>query len=163
MAAATSYRAETVAAAGTWPAAQAVGTVTLAYADRHIRRRRLVSDNGLAVLVALPRARRLHAGDGLGCADGTWFAVAAAAEPLLAVRAADARQLARLTWHVGNRHTPVAVGDLAFWVQADPVLETMLTGLGAEVTRCAAPFEPEPGAYAHGHGHARPGDGGAPA
>ena len=34
-------RASSVAAPGHWPAGEAVATVTLAYADRHLRRRRL--------------------------------------------------------------------------------------------------------------------------
>jgi urease accessory protein len=83
--------------------------------------------------------------------------VHAAAERVLEARASDPRTLARLAWHVGNRHTPAQVLDGALRLLDDPVLRDMLEGLGADVVRRTAPFAPEPGAYGaghrHGHGH----------
>lgn len=150
-------RAGAVAPAGTWPAEAAIAAVTLTYAARTLRRRRLVADDGTAVLLELPRAVTLCDGDGLSLDTGDWLVVRAAAEPVLEAEAGDARTLARLAWHVGNRHTPVEVLAGALRLQADTVLETMLAGLGARVVHREAPFQPEPGAYGHGHGH-----GGAP-
>jgi urease accessory protein len=77
--------------------------------------------------------------------------VQSAAEKLMEVRAKDAESLARAAYHLGNRHTPIQIGD--GWVRfaADHVLAEMLLGLGVEISALAAPFEPEPGAYAAGH------------
>ena len=63
--------------------------------------------------------------------------------------------LARLAWHVGNRHTPAEIGDGRILVQRDHVIEEMLARLGAAVRHVTAPFRPEGGAYGHGrtHGH----------
>jgi urease accessory protein len=151
-------RASSVAAPGHWPAGEAVATVTLAYADRHLRRRRLTADDGTRLLLDLPRPLLLGDGDGLALADGRWVGVRAAAEPVVEARAADARDLARLAWHIGNRHTACQILAGALRVLDDAVLADMLAGLGARVVRTKAPFAPEPGAYSSHHGHARAND-----
>ena len=86
--------------------------------------------------------------------DGALVAVEAAAEPLAEVTAEPAA-LARLAWHVGNRHTPAEIGDGRLLIQRDHVIEDMLAKLGAAVRHVRAPFRPEGGAYGHGrtHGH----------
>jgi urease accessory protein len=151
-------RAARVAAPGQWPAGEAVATVTLAYADRHLRRRRLSADDGTRLLLDLPRPRLLGDGDGLALSDGRWVGVRAAVEPVVEARAADARELARLAWHVGNRHTACQILAQALRVLDDPVLADMLAGLGAQVVRTQAPFAPEPGAYSSHHGNPRAND-----
>ena len=147
-------RAVRVAGAGTWPSEGAV-VATLSYHDRHRRRVRLADDRGEAFLLDLERAQLLRVGDGLACDDGSWIRVQAAAEAVCEASAADGAALARLAWHLGNRHVPVQIiaGGIRFL--DDPVLAAMLEGLGATVARAHAPFNPEPGAYAGdaGHGH----------
>ena len=127
-------------------------TVTLAHGDRHRRRVRLTTDAGVLFLLDLPEARVLRDGDLLRLDDGRLIAVRAAPEPVLEVTAATPADLARLAWHLGNRHTPVQVLDEGLLRLApDHVLEAMLRGLGGFVTRTTAPFAPEGGAYAPGH------------
>ena len=151
-------RAIAVVAAGQWPAAAAVTSVTLAFDDRHRRRIVLTAADGAPVLLDLARAQVLAEGDGLALVGGGWIAVHAAAEPVLEVRVADAVRTARLAWHLGNRHAPVQVlVDGTLRLRDDHVLAEMLAGLGAEVYRRRAPFTPETGAYAdgaHAHGDA---------
>jgi urease accessory protein len=77
---------------------------------------------------------------------------------LVEATAKDAQHLARLAWHIGNRHVPAEiVNGLRLRITADSVLEAMLRQLGAEVRRIEAPFAPEGGAYAqlgiHPHAH----------
>ena len=55
-------RAIEVVAAGGWPAADAVATVTLDFDDRYRRRVRLVDDTGEAFLLDLDDATRLALG-----------------------------------------------------------------------------------------------------
>src|SRR5215472_5668560 len=92
--------------AGHWPAQDAAGTITLDFEDRHRRRICLLTDQGEAVLLDLPKAIAMADGDGLRLHDGRWLKVQAAAEPIVEVRHRDAGQLTRLAWHLGNRHLP---------------------------------------------------------
>jgi urease accessory protein len=127
-------------------------TVTLDHDARHRRRVRLVTDGGLPFLHDLPEARRLRDGDLLVLDDGRRLAVHAVPEPVLEITAPDPAALARLAWHLGNRHTPTQVLAGSLRIRDDHVLAAMLEGLGAKLTRLFAPFDPEVGAYA-GHGH----------
>lgn len=112
---------------------------------------------GEEVGMFLPRGTILRGGDRLQAQDGRVVEVVSAPEDLLEARCADAFALARVAYHLGNRHVAVQVGEGWLRIQTDHVLKTMLTGLGAEVYALSAPFEPEAGAYAHGHHHAERG------
>ena len=149
-------RATSAAKAGDWPEEAAVGSVTLAHDDRHRRRRRLTTDAGDAILLDLERAALLCDGDGLRLDDESWLRVVAASEEVVEARGADAREIARLAWHLGNRHLPVEIlGDGAIRFRHDHVIEAMVRGLGGRTERKQAPFTPEGGAYAGGDHHHR--------
>src|SRR6516225_10965372 len=92
--------------AGHWPTEHAAGTLTLRFDERHRRRIRLITDQGEEVLLDLPKAVAMTDGDGLRLQDGRWLKVQAAAEPVVEVSHRDPEQLARLAWHLGNRHLP---------------------------------------------------------
>lgn len=142
---------------GEWPAEAAAATVTLAFDDRHRRRIRLVDDRGAAFLLDLPHAAHLADGDALRCEDGSYIRVVAAPEKLLELACADNTALARLAWHLGNRHLPVQVAGERLRIRDDHVIADMAARLGATLRRIEAPFDPEAGAYAPGaaHGHAQ--------
>jgi len=136
---------------GSW-SGDAVATVTLAFDDRHRRRIRLKDDAGNAFLLDLAEAVLLSDGDGLELNDGGIIAVRAAAEPVADVRCQNAAHAARIAWHIGNRHTAIEVlNDGSLRISDDHVLVAMVEGLGAQVIRHDAPFQPEPGAYATKH------------
>lgn len=144
--------------AADWPAAEAADSLTLDYDNRHRRRIRLATDAGVELLLDLPKAVAMAHGDGLRLEDGRWLRVKAAPEALVEVRCDDFTQLARIAWHIGNRHCPAQILDGAIRIRPDHVLETMVAGLGGRMTRVDAPFQPEGGAYggagqAHGHSH----------
>jgi len=148
-------RATEIAPAGAWSGTPA-DTVRLDYDARTRRRSVLRAVGGLEVLLDLPRAPVLRSGDGLRLEDGRIIAVEAAPEPLVEIACRDARQLARIAWHLGNRHLPAEIGDRTIHIRADHVIADMARGLGAEVRTLQRPFDPEGGAYAHagpGHGH----------
>ena len=147
---------EHIEPAGAWPRGSARASVTLAYDDRHRRRVRLVADDGGEFLLDLADAIVLRDGDGLRLDDGAWLAVRAAAEEVCDVACPTPEALARIAWHLGNRHLPVQVIDGGLRIRDDHVIVAMLEGMGAAVTRRSAPFDPEGGAYARGHGHDRP-------
>lgn len=153
------------APARSWPAEAALDSVTLDFDARHRRRIRLTGDGGTALLLDLPRAVALAEGDGLRLEAGGWVAVRAAAEPVMEVRAGDPLTLARLAWHLGNRHLATEIADGVLRIRPDHVIEAMLQGLGATLTRVARPFQPEGGAYGdhagpHRHDHEHGGHGG---
>ncbi|MEM9098021.1 MAG: urease accessory protein UreE [Pseudomonadota bacterium] len=130
-------------------------TVMLPYQERFLRRRLLTTSRGEAVLLDLAEAKELADGEALLLDDDRAIRVIAAAEPLADVRC-EPSSLARLAWHIGNRHTPCQVEANRLLIQRDHVLEAMLEGLGATITHVEEPFRPEGGAYGHGrtHGHA---------
>ena len=139
--------------AGAWPHRRRVGAATLGWDDRHRRRVRLARDDGGEFLLDLPEARVLRDGDGLILDDGSVIEVRAADEAVCDVAAASPAALARLAWHLGNRHLPVEIRADALRIRDDHVIVAMLEGLGVRVTRLRAPFTPEAGAYdSHEHG-----------
>jgi len=143
--------------AGQWPRAARRAAVTLDFDGRHVRRRRLVADDGAALLLDLPAARRLVAGEGLALPDGGVVEVVALPEALVEVRADGAARLARLAWHLGNRHLPAEIAADVILIRDDHVIVDMLERLGASVRRVARPFNPEGGAYGqHNHDPAHP-------
>ena len=145
-----------VVQAGAWSGAPA-DKVTLDYDARFRRRRAMRGDGGLEFLLDLPEATELRDGDGLRMEDGRIVAVRAAPEPVADLAARDAHHLVRLAWHLGNRHLPTQIFRDRLRIRQDHVIEAMAQGLGAEVTRLDAPFNPEGGAYGvgrtHGHDH----------
>ena len=149
-------RASEIKTAGSWNAATAIDRVVLDADERHRRRVALRGERGTAFLLDLPHATALRDGDGLVLEDGTIVRVAGKPEPLIEIAAASPRELARLAWHIGNRHTDVQVVGERLRIRRDHVLEDMLRGLGARLSPIEAPFDPEPGAYGpghHGHDH----------
>lgn len=115
---------------------------------------------GSVVGFDLPRGAILRDGDRVRCASGEILRIDAATESLVHVEADSPQALARMAYHLGNRHVPVQVGDGWLRLQSDAVLEAMVAGLGATPTPVEAPFEPEAGAYGHGgHAHSHGADG----
>src|SRR5262245_56438638 len=146
-------RACEVKTAGTWNAATAIDRVVLDAGDRHRRRITLTGEGGTAFVLDLPQATALKDGDGLVLDDGTIVRVMGKPESLVEIAAASPHELARLAWHIGNRHTDVQVIGDKLRIRRDHVLEEMLRGLGARLTPVEAPFDPEQGAYGHHHHH----------
>jgi urease accessory protein len=113
-----------------------------------------VGEHGATYLLDLPKPAQLRDGDGLLLEDGAIVRVTGKPEPLVEIGASDPQQLARIAWHIGNRHAEVQVVGGRLRIRRDHVLEDMLRGLGAELCILEAPFDPEAGAYDHGgHSH----------
>jgi len=138
--------------AGQWQA-DGFDQVVLDADQRHCRRAVLTGQHGATFLIDLPQATMLRDGDGLLLDDGNIVRVVGRPEPLVEISAASAHDLARLAWHLGNRHTEVQIVGERLRIRRDHVLEAMLARLGAALTAIEAPFEPERGAYDHGNGH----------
>ncbi|QFT99219.1 Urease accessory protein UreE 1 [Roseovarius sp. THAF8] len=134
--------------AGTWTGDAAL--CALSYEDRFFRRRKLTVEEGWSLVADFEHTMSLDDGDALETTDGRLVRIVAAPEALLAVSGSD---LARLAWHIGNRHTPCQVEAHRLLIRDDPVIAHMLAHLGATFTPVTEPFKPEGGAYGHGRTH----------
>ena len=110
--------------------------------------------SGEEIRLMLERGTVMRGGDVVTTTDGRQVEIVAAKEKLLHI---ESDQLARIAYHLGNRHVPVQVGRDFLRIEADHVLEEMARKLGARVSHVEAPFEPEAGAY---HRHDEMGHGG---
>lgn len=149
-------RAGSVLRGGEFGSAPISDSVVLTADERHRRRLVLTGESGVQFLLDLPQAVALRDGDGLVLDDGSVIQVVGKPEPVLDVTAKNGPELARLAWHLGNRHTEVQILGTTLRIRRDHVLEKMLRHLGAEVTAREAAFDPESGAYGQAIGQLAP-------
>jgi len=137
-----------------------VGEIDLAFEWRQKSRMRTAISRGARageqVGFDLPRGTVLRNGDLIASDTGEVLRVHAAPEELIHITASSAIALARIAYHLGNRHVPVQVGDGWLRLQYDHVLEGMVRGLGGKLALVDDIFDPEGGAYSgavHAHSH----------
>lgn len=121
--------------------------LTLPYELRMRGRLRATTETSLDVGLFLDRGPVLRDGDLLQARTGEVIRIRAAGLPL-----------ARLCYHLGNRHVSLAIGEdkQGGWIRFPPdhVLEELAEHLGATLVHHNAKFDPEPGAYSSvGHSH----------
>jgi urease accessory protein len=127
--------------------------------ERHMRRRVIQLAGGERLFVDLAEPVALDHRDILVLDDGRHAEIIAAEETLYEVRGDDARHLTELAWHIGNRHLPAAIEPGRLLIRRDPVIRTMLEGLGAVIAETREIFQPARGAYGGSHpAHGRSGD-----
>jgi urease accessory protein len=146
-------RASSVIAAADMAGRTPFDSIVLPHDGRHRRRITMRTEGDLVFLLDLAEATQLKHGDGLLLEDGRIIGVVAAEEPVAEITTRDALHLARLAWHIGNRHVPAEILADRIRIAPDHTIEDMVRGLGGMVARVEARFEPEGGAYEHGGGH----------
>ena len=132
-------------------------TLVLSFERRRQARLRTTTTTGEEVGLVLERGTVLRDGDLLASNDGVILRVIAAEERLCEATVDDPLLLARIAWHLGNRHALVEIAPGRLRFARDAVLAEMVAGLGCVVREVSAPFHPEAGAYAaaaHTHGPA---------
>lgn len=138
-----------------------IDSVIMSSDQRRVQTAQLTGVKGTPIGLMLPEPVLLRNGDLLELDDGSFVDVVAEPEPLIEVRGNDLTHLARLAWHLGDRHVPVQVLANRLRMRRDAALEALLGSLGGRLTAIEAPFDPEGGAYAtqaahhehHAHGH----------
>jgi urease accessory protein len=133
-------------------------SVCLSYEQRTRSRLRVALAEHEELGLVLERGGILRGGDLLQALDGRVIEVRAAPEALSVIESHSALAVARASYHLGNRHVLVQLGqgqDGRCWLRYahDHVLDDMLRGQGFEVGFLEAGFEPEAGAYASAHSH----------
>jgi urease accessory protein len=138
-------------------AARVLDSVILAPDQRRLQAAHLTGVNGTPIGLMLPEPVTLRMGDAFELDGGDLVEIVVEPEPLTEIRGNDLTHLARLAWHLGDRHVPIQVLANRIRMRRDAALAAMLTALGARLTAIEAPFDPEGGAYAthdhHHHGH----------
>ena len=131
-----------------------IGTITLNYNDRFIRRKKLISDNKIEFLVNLPETISVNKDDGFLLDDGNLILIKYAKEALIEIRSED---LIKFAWHIGNRHIPCQIETNRLLIHEDKVIENLIIRLGGSIKKISEEFSPEGGAYGlgrtHGHKH----------
>ena len=139
------------------PADSQVDTEALLTIHQRTRsRQRITLADGREAGLMVARGETLRGGDLLTGACGTVVRVVAALEPVSTARAHPGQALARICYHLGNRHVPLEVGEDYARYLHDHVLDDMVRGLGGTVDVHDHAFEPEDGAYggtSHSHAH----------
>lgn len=135
----------------TAPVLKPEGIIRLSFDDRQRVRQRTHTISGEEIGIFIERGTSLKGGEHLRSADGAVYRVEALPERVSNVLATGL-DLARVAYHLGNRHVKVELGEGWLRYQVDSVLDDMVRRLGFEVTVVEAPFEPEGGAYAHAQG-----------
>src|ERR1700752_1318741 len=93
------------------PQGEAQGKLLLPFELRQKRRLYAVLESGEDVKLTLRRDAALRGGDRLLASDGRVIEVLAMAERVVHVQCTTTSELARIAYHLGNRHVPLQVGD----------------------------------------------------
>jgi urease accessory protein len=132
---------------------EAQAILVLPFELRQKSRQRASLQDGREIGLMLERGEILRNGDCLLAEDGLVIRVEAAQEHVSTVHCDDTLMLARASYHLGNRHVALQIGQGWLRYKHDHVLDDMIRHMGLEVSDEMAPFEPEGGAYGGGHGH----------
>ena len=125
--------------------------MALTWEQRRKSRLRAVTTTGTPVGLFLPRGTVLLDGSLVRASDGRIIEIAAAAEDVSTIATPDAVLLARVAYHLGNRHVRTQVGPGFIRYRHDRATDELVRLLGAEVIVEEVPFEPERGTTDHAH------------
>ena len=128
-------------------------SLTLPWSQRIRSRLRVQLDNGEEAGLFLERGVILRGGDCIASEDGFVVRIRAAVETVSTVRCDDPLQLARICYHLGNRHVALEIKKGLVRYPHDHVLDAMVQGMGLKPELEDSPFEPENGAYSDTQGH----------
>ncbi len=146
-------RAVAISRAGQKHPGEIIDTLLLDYEARRAPGGLCVGLKGTQIEIVLKTSSPIATDDCLILEDGRLIEIVARPEPLLEVRATDVAGMARLAWHLGDRHIAAQLHERRIRVRRDEATQTLLNALGASALVIEAPFEPEGGAYSGGHDH----------
>ena len=132
---------------------EASDRLALTWELRRKSRLRATTESGQEIGLFLPRGTVLFKGDLLRTADDRIVEVEAAPEDVSTISSPDAVLLARVAYHLGNRHVRTQVGPGFIRYRHDRATDELVRKLGAEVVVEDLPFEPERGTKDHAHDH----------
>ena len=125
--------------------------LALTWESRRKSRLKALTESGTTVGLFLPRGTMLFAGSLVRAADGRIIEIVAAPEDVSTVSSPDSVLLARVAYHLGDRHVRTQVGPGFIRYRHDRAIDELVGDLGAEVVVEDVPFEPERGTTDHAH------------
>jgi urease accessory protein len=117
--------------------------------ERRWGRRRVLTQNGRELALALPTGSVLVPGGILHVARDFYVVIEAASEPVLAVTPRSREEGLRVAFEVGNRHFTLALDGERLLVPDDPAMEQLLERLDVPWRRDHAVFVPLGAAHRH--------------
>lgn len=117
--------------------------------ERRWGRRRVRTQGGRELILALPTGSGLTPGEVLHVADDWYVAVEAAEEEVIAVAPRTREEAIRVAFEVGNRHFTLAVDGARLLVPDDTAMEQLLARLGVPWARARAVFVPIGAGHRH--------------
>src|SRR5882724_11678803 len=123
-------RAVAILHAGQKRTREIIDTLLLDHEQRRAPGGVLTGLKGTQVEIAIANSAGVTTDDCFVLEDCRLIEVVARPEPLLEVRAGDAMSVARLAWHLGDRHIPAQLHERRLRVRRDPAAEKLLAALG---------------------------------
>jgi urease accessory protein len=117
--------------------------------ERRWGRRRVTTEGGRTLALALPTGSVLTPGDVLYVGFDWYVVIEAAPEAVLAVTPKSRQEGLRLAFEVGNRHFSLALDGERMLVPDDPAMEQLLTRLGVAFERVQSVFVPIGASHRH--------------
>jgi urease accessory protein len=116
--------------------------LVLSAEERRWGRRRVTTEQGRELALALPTGSILSPGQVLHVGAGYYVVIEAAREPVLAVTPRSTDEAIRIAFEVGNRHFTIAIDGSRLLVPDDVAMEQLLGRLGVPWQRDRAVFVP---------------------
>jgi urease accessory protein len=110
--------------------------------ERRWGRRRVTTEKGRTLALALPTGSVLVPGEILHVAAEWYVVIEAAPEAVLAVAPRSREEALRVAFEVGNRHFSLALDGDRLLVADDPAMEQLMMRLGVTFERTQAAFVP---------------------
>ena len=123
-------------------AGKARDALRLTWEERRWTRKRVRTEAGRELALALPTGTRLRPGAVIAVGPDWYAAVEAREEPVIAIAPRDCAEAVRVAFDVGNRHFPLAVHGERLLVPDDSAMEQLARRLDLAWERCRAVFEP---------------------
>jgi urease accessory protein len=119
--------------------------------ERRWGRRRVTTEKGRELVLALPTGSVLEPEHVLYVDTDYYVVITAATEAVLSVAPRDRNEMVRVAFEVGNRHFTVSIDGDRLLVPDDIAMEQLLTRLGVSWTRDRAVFVPLGAGHRHDH------------
>jgi urease accessory protein len=125
--------------------------LVLSAEERRWGRRRVTTEKGRELLLALPTGSSLGPGHVLYVGEDYYVVIEAAVEEVIAIVPRSRDEMVRVAFEVGNRHFTVAIDGDRLLVPDDIAMEQLLTRIGVPWTRDRAVFAPIGAGHRHDH------------
>jgi len=119
--------------------------------ERRWGRRRVKTEKGRELALALPTGSLLTPAHVLHVGDDYYVVIEAAVEDVLAVSPRSRDEMVRVAFEVGNRHFTVAIDGDRLLVPDDIAMEQLLGRLGVPWVRDRTVFTPLGAGHRHDH------------